>query len=111
MDATRQHRAGVFIMELLYALLGVNLCILGYFAYRFMEFRKTQLKREQLLLTKSLEEIARAQKEYSRARMEELSDTHKKTNVFRELAIEEISKQKLVFDEETGAYVRLRQIN
>jgi hypothetical protein len=32
------------------------------------------------------------------------------TNVFREHVIEEISKQRLIYDETTGRYIKLRQI-
>ena len=34
-----------------------------------------------------------------------------KENIFRQMAIEEIAKQKLVYDETTGRYVRRRQID
>ena len=32
------------------------------------------------------------------------------TNVFREHVIEEISRHRLVYDEKTGRYIKLRQI-
>ena len=32
------------------------------------------------------------------------------TNVFREHVIEEISKQRLIYDETTGRYIKLRQV-
>tara|TARA_R110000782_G_scaffold171695_3_gene263418 strand:- start:80 stop:202 length:123 start_codon:yes stop_codon:yes gene_type:complete len=40
-----------------------------------------------------------------------MKERNRKENVFRKLAIEEIARQKLVYDKKTGGYVRRRQIN
>ena len=101
-------------MEFLYITLGVCFSILGYFAYRFSVFRQNQIDFEMLLNQKSQYQIELIRRQYKEQRRKELHETmtdHKKTNIFREMAIEEIAKQKLIYDEETGQYIRRRQIN
>ena len=101
-------------MEFLYIMLGICLSILTYFGYKFFVFRQNQIKFNQQLNQKSILEIERIRNEYKKERAKELHevrDNQKKTNIFREMAIEEIAKQKLIFDEESGCYVRRRQIN
>lgn len=69
---------------------------------------------KRMLEEKSLNEIERIRREYNIERIKELQnfrENQKKTSIFREMAIEEIAKQKLVYDEESGCYVRRRQIN
>jgi hypothetical protein len=53
--------------------------------------------------------LDQAQRDYKAEREAELSE-EPVTNVFREHVIDEISKQRLVYDETTGRYIRLRQI-
>jgi len=47
----------------------------------------------------------------SKQRMLEREALRVKENIFRQMAIEEIAKQKLVYDETTGRYIRRRQID
>jgi Tfp pilus assembly protein PilV len=89
-------------MDFLIAILIVSLCILSYFGYQFYIFQKKQ---------KISQKIARNKLEYRKARMREMSETHKKTNIFREMAIDSIARQKLIFDEDSERWVRRRQIN
>ena len=49
------------------------------------------------------------QREYQSERQAELNEKPA-TNIFREHVIDEISKQRLIYDEESGRYIRLRQI-
>ena len=98
-------------MEFFYLVLGICISIFCYFAYKFSEFRKKQNACRVLLEQNMQQELNRARKEYQRAHLEERNQTRYKTSIFREMAIEEIAKQKLIYDEETGRYVRRRQIN
>lgn len=98
-------------VEFLYITLGVCLSILMYFVYKFVVFQRKQNNCKKLLEQSMMEEIQRAQKEYQKRRLSEMREKRQKTNIFREMAIEEIAKQKLIYDEETGRYVRRRQIN
>ena len=69
---------------------------------------------KRILEEKSLHEIERIRQEYNIERIRELQssrENQKKTSIFREMAVEEIAKQKLVYDEASGRYVRRRQIN
>lgn len=86
-------------MEVLFIILGICMSTLGYFCYKFMEFRKEEAVRMQKLNFKIqtlLDGVYKAPKE---------------ENVFREMAIDEISKQKLVYIPETGMYERRKQIS
>ena len=101
-------------MEFLYLILGICSSILFFFCYKFSKFRKNQIICKRILEEKSLNEIERIRREYNIERIKELQnfrENQKKTSIFREMAIEEIAKQKLVYDEESGCYVRRRQIN
>ena len=81
-------------MELLYLFLGICLSACIYFLYKLTTIKKTQ---------KSLR--------LSKQRMLEREALRVKENIFRQMAIEEIAKQKLVYDETTGRYIRRRQID
>ena len=85
-------------MEYLIFILCVCLCVVGYYTYNFIIFRKN------LKLIKN-------RLDYQKARMKEANETYKKTGIFRKIAIEEIAKQKLIYDEKSGRYIRRRQIN
>ena len=98
-------------VEFLYITLGVCLSILAYFVYKFIVFQKKQIVAKDMLEQCMLDEIQQTREEYQRRRLSEIRDSRKKTNVFRKMAIDEIAKQKLVYDEESGCYVRRRQIN
>lgn len=78
-------------MELLYLFLGICLSACAYFLHKLTTTKKT------LRLSKQ--------------RMLEREAIRVKENIFRQMAIEEIAKQKLVYDEKTGRYVRRRQID
>ena len=81
-------------MELLYLFLGICLSVCTYFLYKLTTIKKTQ---------KSLR--------LSKQRMLEREALRVKENIFRQMAIEEIAKQKLVYDETTGRYIRRRQVD
>ena len=81
-------------MELLYLFLGICLSACIYFLQELTTAKKAQ---------KSLK--------FSKQRMLEREALRVKENIFRQMAIEEIAKQKLVYDETTGRYVRRRQID
>ena len=98
-------------VEFLYITLGVCLSVLAYFVYKFIGFRKKQMVAKDILEQCMLQEIQQTREEYQRRRLSEIRDSRQKTNVFRKMAIDEIAKQKLVYDEEAGCYVRRRQIN
>ncbi len=98
-------------MEFLYIILGVSLTVVGYFVHKFIVFSNKQKISQQLLEYKCSEEILKYRTTHGRQRMQELNNNYKKTNVFREMAIEQIAKQKLVYDDENGCYIRLKQIN
>ena len=72
------------------------LSILAYFVYNSVILRITMSKQ---------------QPHYTKRRLCEMKERNRKENVFRKLAIEEIARQKLVYDKKTGGYVRRRQIN
>ena len=98
-------------VEFLYFTLGVCGSIFCYFGYKFLQFKKKQDTCRTILENSLQQELDRARKEYQSLRLAERMETRHKTNIFREMAIEEIARQKLVYDEETGRYVRRRQIN
>ncbi len=81
-------------MELLYLFLGICLSACIYFLHELTTAKKAQ---------KSLK--------LSKQRMLEREALRVKENIFRQMAIEEIAKQKLVYDETTGRYIRRRQID
>lgn len=86
------------IMEYLMFILCVCLCVVGHYTYSFISFRKNQ-------------KLIKNRLDYRKARMKEANEAYKKTGIFREIAIEEIAKQKLIYDEKSGRYIRRRQIN
>ena len=98
-------------MEFLYITLGVCLSILFYFVYKFIVFQKKQMICKNMMEQCMLEEIQQSREEYQRRRLSEIRGSRYKINIFRKMAIDEIAKQKLIYDEETGCYVRRRQIN
>ena len=96
-------------MEIFGIILFMNLCIFGYFTYSFMQFRKKEKYRTQELNHKVQCMLDQMQREYQSERQAELNEKPV-TNIFREHVIDEISKQRLIYDEESGRYIRLRQI-
>ena len=86
-------------MKFLYVVLGVSLSIMGYFFYKFQEFRQNQMIREQVLNTKV------------QTLLHEAQSGQPQENIFREMAIDEISKQTLIYDASTGVFVRRKQIH
>ena len=98
-------------MEIFYIILGACATIFCYFGYRFIEFRRKQNICRTILEDTIQQELNRSRREYQSLRLAERMETVNKTNIFREMAIEEIAKQKLIYDEESGRYVRRRQIN
>ena len=96
-------------MEIFGIILFMNVCIFGYFTYSFIQFRKNEKYRTQELNHKVQCLLDQAQKDYKAEREAELSE-EPVANIFREHVIDEISKQRLIYDEATGRYIRLRQI-
>jgi hypothetical protein len=95
------------IMEYIMIMLGVCLSVIGYYGYNFIIFRRNQNS----ILKQRLQQLTKDRIEYQKARMKEANETYKKTGIFREMAIDSIVKQKLIFDEQTGRYIRLTEIN
>ena len=96
-------------MEIFGIILLMNLCIFGYFTYSFIQFRKNEKYRTQELNHKVQCLLDQAQRDYKAEREAELSE-EPINNIFREHVIDEISKQRLIYDEATGRYIRLREI-
>lgn len=86
-------------MEILLLTVGVCASTLVYFCYNFMVFQKEESLRIQKLNIKI------------QTLLDESSRDSKEDNVFRKLAISEMSRQKLVYIPETGKYERRNQIN
>ena len=96
-------------MEIFGIILLMNMCIFGYFTYSFIQFRKNEKYRTQELNHKVQCLLDQAQRDYKAEREAELSE-EPVANIFREHVIDEISKQRLIYDETTGRYIRLREI-
>ena len=94
-------------MEIFGIILLMNMCIFGYFAYSFMLYRKREKYRTQELNHRVQCMLDDMERDYQASSTQEEKPV---TNVFREHVIEEISKQRLIYDETTGRYIKLRQI-
>ena len=94
-------------MEIFGIILLMNLCIFGYFTYSFMQYRKREKYRIQELNHRVQYMLDEMERDYQASLLEEEKPV---TNVFREHVIEEISRHRLVYDEKTGRYIKLRQI-
>ena len=94
-------------MEIFGIILLMNLCIFGYFTYSFMQYRKREKYRTQELNHRVQYMLDEMERDYQASLLEEEKPV---TNVFREHVIEEISRHRLVYDEKTGRYIKLRQI-
>ena len=75
-----------------------------------MQFRKNEKYRTQELNHRVQCLLDQMKQEYQSEREAELNE-EPVTNIFREHVIDEISKQRLIYDEESGRYIRLRQID
>ena len=95
-------------MEFIGIILFMNLCIFGYFIYNFIQYRKREKYRTQELNYKVQCLLNQVYNDYAEPE-EQIQEPV--TNIFREHVIEEISKHRLVYDEKTGRYIRLRQID
>jgi len=95
-------------MEFIGIILFMNLCIFGYFIYNFIQYRKREKYRTQELNYKVQCLLNQVYKDYAEP---EEQTQEPVTNIFREHVIEEISKHRLVYDEKTGRYIKLRQID
>ena len=74
-----------------------------------MQFRKNEKYRTQELNHRVQCLLDQMKQEYQSEREAELNEKPV-ANIFREHVIDEISKQRLIYDEESGRYIRLRQI-
>ena len=94
-------------MEIFGIILFMNLCIFGYFTYSFIQYRKREKYRTQELNHRVQCMLDEMERDYQASLLEEEEPV---TNIFREHVIEEISRHRLVYDEKTGRYIKLRQI-
>ena len=94
-------------MEIFGIILLMNLCIFGYFTYSFIQYRKREKYRTQELNHRVQYMLDEMERDYQASLLEEEEPV---TNIFREHVIEEISRHRLVYDEKTGRYIKLRQI-
>ena len=94
-------------MEIFGIILFMNLCIFGYFTYSFIQYRKREKYRTQELNHRVQCMLDQMERDYQASVLEEEEPV---ANIFREHVIEEISRHRLVYDEATGRYIRLRQI-
>ena len=97
------------MLEFLLLILGINCLTFGYFGYKFMQFRKNEKYRTQELNHKVQCMLDQMKQEYQSEREAELNE-QPVANIFREHVNVEVSKQRLIYDEESGRYIRLRQI-
>ena len=95
------------MLEFLLLILGINCLTFGYFGYKFIQFRKNEKYRTQELNHRVQCLLDQAERDYQASLNQEEKPV---TNIFREHVIDEISKQRLIYDEATGRYIRLRQI-
>ena len=93
-------------MEIFGIILFMNVCIFGYFIHNFIQFRKREKYRTQELNHKVQYLLDQMERDYQESIVAEPV-----TNVFREHVIEEISKQRLVYNKRTGKFIRLRQVD
>ena len=93
-------------MEIFGIILFMNVCIFGYFIHNFIQYRKREKYRTQELNHKVQYLLDQMERDYQESIVAEPV-----ANVFREHVIEEISKQRLVYDKRTGKFIRLRQID
>ena len=95
------------MLEFLLLILGINSITFAYFGYKFVQFRKNEKYRTQELNHRVQCMLDEMERDYQASLREKEEPV---TNVFREHVIDEISKQRLIYDETTGRYIRLRQI-
>lgn len=93
-------------MEIFGIILFMNMCIFGYFIHNFIQYRKIEKYRTQELNHKVQYLLDQMERDYQNSPEVE----EPVTNIFREHVIEQISRQRLVYDEKTGRYIKLRQI-
>ena len=72
-----------------------------------MQYRKNEKYRTQELNHRVQCMLDEMERDYQASLNQEETPV---TNIFREHVIDEISKQRLIYDETTGRYIRLRQI-
>ena len=94
-------------MEIFGIILLMNLCIFGYFAYSFMQYRKNEKYRTQELNHRVQCMLDEMERDYQASLKQEEKPV---TNIFREHVIDEISKQRLIYDKTSGRYIKLRQV-
>lgn len=94
-------------MEIFGIILLMNLCIFGYFTYSFIQYRKREKYRTQELNHRVQCMLDQMERDHQASLLEEEEPV---ANIFREHVIEEISRHRLVYDEKTGRYIKLRQI-
>jgi hypothetical protein len=94
-------------VEIFGIILLMNLCIFGYFAYSFMQYRKNEKYRTQELNHRVQCMLDEMERDYQASLKQEEKPV---TNIFREHVIDEISKQRLIYDKTTGRYIKLRQV-
>jgi hypothetical protein len=94
-------------VEIFGIILFMNVCIFGYFIHNFIQYRKREKYRTQELNHKVQYLLDQMERDYQASLLQEEEPV---TNIFREHVIEEISRHRLIYDEKTGRYIKLRQI-
>ena len=95
------------MLEFLLLVLGVNSLTFAYYGHKFIQFRKNEKYRTQELNHRVQCMLDEMERDYQASLKPEEQPV---TNIFREHVIEEVSKHRLIYDEATGRYIKLRQI-
>tara|TARA_A100001201_G_scaffold82021_2_gene73066 strand:- start:185 stop:505 length:321 start_codon:yes stop_codon:yes gene_type:complete len=103
------------MFEVAIAVLSVCAIIITYHIVKFLKFSKSQsIKRDYgLRRYQELQQTKEFENERLKNKIKELKQKKEDNindNIFRQMAIEQIASQKLIYDEESGKYVRRRQI-
>ena len=104
------------MLEVAILVLSICVVVFTYHAVKFLKFSKSQsIKREYgLQRYRELQQTKEFENEQLKKKIKDLKqkkDDRNNDNIFRQMAIEQIASQKLIYDEKSGKYVRRRQIN
>lgn len=104
------------MLEIAVAVLLVCAVIITYHSVKFLKFSKSQTLKRQYGLARyqELQQTKEFENQELKRKIELLKQKNKDNkndNIFRQMAIEQIASQKLIYDEKSGKYVRRRQIN
>ena len=104
------------MLEIAMLILAVCGIVITYHAVKFLKFSKSQsIKRDYgLRRYQELQQTKEFENEQLKKKIKDLKqkkEDNMNDNIFRQMAIEQIASQKLIYDEKSGKYVRRRQIN